>query len=69
MEYSQSEFGNTTQNVVVNGSTGSVRLSGLEEYVVYSIRVRAATIGYGPYSDAITERTLEDGKVTYNPIV
>ena len=38
-------------------------LSGLEEYVEYNISVRAYTsTGPGPYSDPVTNRTLEDGK-------
>ena len=37
-------------------------LGGLEEYVEYNISVRAYTsVGAGPYSDGIVERTLEDG--------
>ena len=63
VEYSQSTFGNTTQYVPV-GDVRSVQLPELEEYVVYTLRVRASTIaGYGPYSQPITERTLEDGKI------
>ena len=63
VEYSQSTFGNTTQNITV-GDVRSVLLIDLEEYVEYSIRVRASTTaGYGPYSEAIIERTLEDGKI------
>ena len=63
VEYSQSMFGNTTQYVIV-GDVRSVQLIELEEYVVYIVRVRASTIvGYGPYSQPITERTLEDGKI------
>ena len=40
----------------------SVNITGLEEYVEYNISVRAYTsVGPGPYSDPVTERTLEDG--------
>ena len=40
-------------------------LTGLEEYVQYDISVRAYTsVGPGPYSDPVTERTLEDGRIT-----
>ena len=40
-------------------------VTGLEEYVNYSISVRAYTsVGPGPYSDPVTERTLEDGNYT-----
>ena len=38
-------------------------LTGLQEYVEYNISVRAYTsVGPGPYSDIVVERTLEDGK-------
>ena len=43
----------------------SILVSGLEEYVNYSISVRAYTsVGAGPYSDPVSERTLEDGNVS-----
>ena len=39
-----------------------ILVTGLEEYVNYNISVRAYTsVGPGPYSDPMTERTLEDG--------
>ena len=39
-----------------------VTITGLEEYVEYNIGVRAYTsVGPGPYSDPVTERTSEDG--------
>ena len=39
-------------------------LTGLQEYVEYNISVRAYTsVGPGPYSDLVVNRTLEDGKV------
>ena len=42
----------------------SILVTGLEEFVNYNIRVRAYTsVGPGPYSDPVTERTLEDGNV------
>ena len=41
----------------------SLTLEGLEEFVMYDISVRAYTSeGPGPYSEEITEMTLEDGK-------
>ena len=50
---------NTT---TVNFPTLMVDLTGLEEDVVYSILVRAYTsVGAGPYSGAVMERTQEDG--------
>ena len=43
----------------------SILVTRLEEYVNYNISVRAYTsVGPGPYSDPVTERTLEDGKVS-----
>ena len=62
------EFNQTTFNAVVNFSSAvvnsmtlTVELSGLEEFVVYFIRVRAYTIvGSGPYSAVINETTLQD---------
>ena len=62
VEYNQSTFDSvpTTQNIIVN-STMAV-LTELEEYVEYSIRVRAYTsVGPGPYSDVVTVTTNEDG--------
>ena len=45
----------------------SIVLSGLQEYVDYSVRVRAFTsVGPGPLSSAIQERTSEDGKTRTN---
>ena len=42
----------------------SILVTGLEEYVNYNISVRAYTsVGPGPYSDPVTERTFEDGNV------
>ena len=50
----------------VNTSNGSVlmmELTGLQEYVEYTISVRAYTSeGSGPYSDPVTERTDTDSK-------
>ena len=40
----------------------SIVVTGLQEYVFYSISVRAYTsVGPGPYNDPVTERTFEDG--------
>ena len=59
-------FGGQITSDTVNTSNGSVLimvLTGLEEYVEYNISVRAYTsAGSGPYSDPVTERTLEDGE-------
>lgn len=44
-------------------------LENLEEYVNYSISVRAYTsIGPGPYSDPIISQTLQDGKLFYHQL-
>ena len=49
----------------LNTSSLSIVVTGLEEYVFYNISVRAYTsVGPGPYSDPVTERTLEDGNYT-----
>ena len=65
VEYNQTTFSevSTTLMVDLTGSTTlMVDLTGLEEYVVYSIRVRAYTsVGAGPYSDVVMEGTQEDG--------
>ena len=59
-------FGGTLVTETVN-STGPVlttTLTGLQEYVEYNISVRAYTsVGPGPYSDPVTERTMEDGEL------
>ena len=48
----------------VSGSDLSVSLIGLQEYVIYSIQVRAFTsVGPGPYSNPMIELTLEDSKL------
>ena len=62
VEYNQSTFDSVSiiQYMTVN-STMAV-LTGLQEYVNYSIRVRAYTsVGPGPYSDDVMQRTEEDG--------
>ena len=49
--------------VTVRAPNTSVLLNGLQEYVNYSIRVRAFTsVGPGNYSSPVQERTNEDGK-------
>ena len=64
VEYRQSTFSGATMSgtTTVNSSTLMVNLTGLEEYVEYSIRVRAYTsVGAGPYSDVVMETTQQDG--------
>ena len=53
----------STRLTTTNGSVLMVELGGLEEYVEYSIRVRAYTSeGPGPFSVAWVDRTLEEGE-------
>ena len=50
--------------ISANTSQLNTTLTGLQEYVEYNISVRAYTsVGPGPYSDLVVNRTLEDGKV------
>ena len=47
----------------INTTDLMIVISGLEEYVEYNISVRAYTsVGPGPFSVAVTNRTFEDGK-------
>ena len=47
----------------MNVSTTSALLDGLQEFVNYTISVRAYTsAGEGPYSDGVSVITTEDGK-------
>ena len=49
---------------LLNATDLQERATDLEEFVNYNISVRAYTsLGPGPYSDPVTERTLEDGNV------
>ena len=51
----------------VSGSDLSVSLVGLQEYVNYSVQVRAYTSeGPGPYSTPVIQLTLEDSKYWNN---
>ena len=55
-----------TDSVTVDSTPLSTTLTGLEEYVDYNISVRAFTsVGPGPYSDGMVERTLEDGRKSF----
>ena len=52
-----------TQTMVVSGREMSVILMELQEFVNYTISVRAYTgVGAGPYSDEIIVMTLEDSQ-------
>ena len=58
-------FGNALATETVNTTDPilMMNITGLQEYVEYNISVRAYTsVGSGPYSDPVTERTLEDGE-------
>ena len=58
--FSEISLGNLT---TTNGPQLMVELEGLEEYVEYTVRVRAFTsVGPGPFSVAVVDRTLEDGE-------
>ena len=57
--FNRAIMSNTT---TVDGTATAVNLTGLEEYVNYTISVRAYTsAGEGPYSTEIIESTAEDG--------
>ena len=56
-------FGGAIGPLTVNVTELTADLTDLEEYVNYTISVRAYTsAGEGPYSDDITELTFEDSK-------
>ena len=48
----------------VNTTNLTIIVRGLEEYVEYNISVRAYTsVGPGPYSEEVTNRTFGDGEL------
>ena len=52
-----------SNSTIVLKPARSVNLMGLEEYINYTISVRAYTsVGAGPYSVAVTLLTLQDSK-------
>ena len=58
------DFTEVLPTIFVNTTFLSTRtvVSGLQEFVQYNISVRAYTsVGPGPFSPPVTERTLEDG--------
>ena len=62
VEFEPLQFTDGLMLASVNTTNLSVNITGLEEYVEYNISVRAYTsVGPGPYSDPVTERTSEDG--------
>ena len=65
VKFNQSTFTeiSTSNLTTTNGSVLIVELQGLEEYTEYSVSVRAYTsVGPGPFSVAVVNRTLEDGE-------
>ena len=59
-------FGGAIGPLTVNVTELTADLTDLEEYVNYTISVRAYTsAGKGPYTDDITELTFEDSKWSY----
>ena len=55
-------FGGAIRPLTVNVTELTADLTNLQEYVNYTISVRAYTsAGEGPYSDGVTILTLEDG--------
>ena len=63
VQYEPLQFANMLGTASVNTSDLSVSIIELQEYVEYNISVRAYTsVGPGPYSDPVTERTLEDSE-------
>lgn len=65
VEFNQSTFNEVlmSNSVIVQSSVLVADLTELEEYVEYSIRVRAYTsVGAGPYSEVLMVTTSQDGK-------
>ena len=53
-----------TFSATVNTTNLTIIVGGLEEFVEYNISVRAYTsVGPGPYSEEITNRTFEDSEL------
>ena len=56
-------FDGEPMTMAMNTSNTSIVLGGLQEYVEYNITVRAYTsVGPGPFSPGVDNRTFEDGK-------
>ena len=56
-------FSGQLTTMAMNTSNTSIVLGGLQEYVEYNITVRAYTsVGPGPFSPGVDNRTFEDGK-------
>ena len=64
IQFEPLEFTSVLMTDTINTTNLSAVITGLQEYVENNISVRAYTIiGPGPYSDPVTERTLEDRKL------
>ena len=65
VEYNQTQLNEALMfsSQTVPGDSLTTTLLNLEEYVIYTVQVRAYTeVGSGPYSLVEERRTLEDGK-------
>ena len=65
VEFNQNTFSEISLSnlTTTNGLQLMVELEGLEEFVEYTVRVRAYTsVGPGPFSVAVMNRTLEDSE-------
>ena len=66
VQFEPLEFTETLSTSSISTSNLTVVIRNLQEYVQYSLSVRAYTIvGPGPYSDPVTQRTLEDRKLVH----
>ena len=64
VQYQPLQFTNILNTISINTTNLSENITSLQENVEYNISVRAYTsVGPGPYSDPVTERTLEDRKL------
>ena len=56
-------FDGELMTMTMNTSNTSIVVGGLQQYVEYNIIVRAYTsVGPGPFSPGVDNRTFEDGK-------
>ena len=67
VRYQPLQFTSTLATTSINTTNLSANITALQEYVEYNISVRAYTsVGSGPYSDPVTQRTIEDGKYDFD---
>ena len=63
VRYNSSYFVNIQMLYTLSGDETSLQLNGLEEFVNFTIEVRAYTaVGPGPFSSPIEVMTLQDSK-------